>query len=338
MNILSAKFFSIVGIVFCFVVIALGAWTRLEDAGLGCPDWPLCYGEWIFPQTPEAIEAANNRFPDNPVDIAKVIPEVVHRFFAASLGLFAIVLLAITMREKKMRAEAAILLIVIICQGIFGALTVTLKLHPLIVSTHLFGAMIVASLFLLIYLKSSEIYTNNQGKLLKRSSYESLVKNRNYIFFGFILLILQIFLGVWTSTNYASWSCLEFPTCHSGEFLPTTKFSEGFDLFQPIGPNYLYGEMSGEARTAIHLTHRIGAIFILFYSLFLSAKIWSQKTKPIVIFFLSALFLQVLLGISNIMTLVAVWNGVAHNLIAVTLFLTFIVMIYLSSRRGNESS
>lgn len=328
MNILSAKFFSIVGIVFCFVVIALGAWTRLEDAGLGCPDWPLCYGEWIFPQTPEAIEAANKRFPDNPVDIAKVIPEVVHRFFAASLGLFAIALLAITMREKKMRAEAAILLIVIICQGIFGALTVTLKLHPLIVSTHLFGAMIVASLFLLIYLKSSEI----------KGPYYALVKNKNYILLGFILLILQIFLGVWTSTNYASWSCLEFPTCHSGEFLPATKFSEGFDLFQPIGPNYLYGEMSGEARTAIHLTHRIGAIFIFFYSLFLSVKIWSEKTKPIVIFFLSALFLQVLLGISNIMTLVAVWNGVAHNLIAVTLFLTFVVMIYLSFRRGNESS
>ena len=328
MNIFSAKLFSIVGIVFCFVVIALGAWTRLEDAGLGCPDWPLCYGEWIFPQTPEAIEAANNRFPDNPVDIAKVIPEVVHRFFAASLGLFAIALLAITIREKKMRTEATILLIVIICQGIFGALTVTLKLHPLIVSTHLFGAMIVASLFLLIYLKSSEI----------KGPYNALVKNKNYILFGFVLLILQIFLGVWTSTNYASWSCLEFPTCQSGEFLPTTKFSEGFDLFQPIGPNYLYGEMSGEARTAIHLTHRIGAIFILFYSLFLSAKIWSEKTKPIVIFFLSALFLQVLLGISNIMTLVAVWNGVAHNLIAVTLFLTFIVMIYLSSRRGNESS
>ena len=328
MNILSAKFFSIVGIVFCFVVIALGAWTRLEDAGLGCPDWPLCYGEWIFPQTPEAIEAANNRFPDNPVDIAKVIPEVVHRFFAGSLGLFAIALLAITMREKKMRAEAAILLIVIICQSIFGALTVTLKLHPLIVSTHLFGAMIVASLFLLIYLKSSEI----------KGPYHALVKNKNYILLGFILLILQIFLGVWTSTNYASWSCLEFPTCHSGEFLPATKFSEGFDLFQPIGPNYLYGEMSGEARTAIHLTHRIGAIFIFFYSLFLSAKIWSEKTKPIVIFFLSALFLQVLLGISNIMTLVAVWNGVAHNLIAVTLFLTFVVMIYLSFRRGNESS
>tara|TARA_S200000501_G_scaffold292934_1_gene278487 strand:- start:26845 stop:27831 length:987 start_codon:yes stop_codon:yes gene_type:complete len=328
MNIFSAKLFSIVGIVFCFVVIALGAWTRLEDAGLGCPDWPLCYGEWIFPQTPEAIEAANNRFPDNPVDIAKVIPEVVHRFFAASLGLFAIALLAITIREKKMRTEATILLIVIICQGIFGALTVTLKLHPLIVSTHLFGAMIVASLFLLIYLKSSEI----------KGPYNALVKNKNYILFGFVLLILQIFLGVWTSTNYASWSCLEFPTCQSGEFLPTTKFSEGFDLFQPIGPNYLYGEMSGEARTAIHLTHRIGAIFILFYSLFLSAKIWSEKTKPIVIFFLSALFLQVLLGISNIMTLVAVWNGVAHNLIAVTLFLTFVVMIYLSFRRGNESS
>ena len=323
MNILSAKFFSIVGIVFCFVVIALGAWTRLEDAGLGCPDWPLCYGEWIFPQTPEAIEAANNRFPDNPVDIAKVIPEVVHRFFAASLGLFAIALLAITMREKKMRAEATILLIVIICQGIFGALTVTLKLHPLIVSTHLFGAMIVASLFLLIYLKSSEI----------KGPYYALVKNKNYILLGFILLILQIFLGVWTSTNYASWSCLEFPTCHSGEFLPATKFSEGFDLFQPIGPNYLFGQMSNEARVAIHITHRIGAVVVFLYSLFLIFKLKSKETLPVIVAFGAILFLQVFLGINNVLSHLPLWNAVAHNIFGVMLFLCMIVIMYLSYRK-----
>lgn len=328
MNIFSTKFFAIFGILFCFIVIALGAWTRLEDAGLGCPDWPLCYGELIFPQTPEAIEAANNRFPDNPVDIEKVIPEVVHRFFAAALGLFAIALLIITFRERKLRAEAVVLLVIIICQGIFGALTVTLKLHPLIVSTHLFGAMIVASIFLLIYLKASKI----------RGSFTSLVKNRNYLVVGFILLIFQIFLGVWTSTNYASWSCSEFPTCQGGEFLPRVQFSEGFDIFQPIGPNYLGGEMTYEARTAIHITHRIAAIFITLYSVFLAVKIWSDSTKHIVIFFISALFLQIALGISNIFTLVAVWNGVAHNLVAVTLFLTFVFMIYFAFRRNNEPS
>ncbi len=326
MSIFSTRAFAIFGIVFCFIVIALGAWTRLEDAGLGCPDWPLCYGELIFPQTPEAIEAANNRFPDNPVDIAKVIPEVVHRLFAGGLGVFAIGLLIKTLREKKLIKEASILLAIIICQGIFGALTVTLKLHPLIVSTHLFGAMIVASLFLIIFLKSSHI----------KGSFNALVKNRGYIVAGFVLLIFQIFLGVWTSTNYASWSCLEFPTCQGGEFFPPVKLSEGFNIFQPIGPNYLYGEMTGEARTAIHITHRLGAIFIVLYSMFLAAKIWSQNTKQIVIFFISALFLQIALGISNIFTLVAVWNGVAHNLIAVTLFLTYVVMIYFSFRRKNE--
>ena len=157
MNILNTKSFSAIGIAFCFIVIGLGAWTRLADAGLGCPDWPGCYGFVTFPTTVDEIAIAENLYPDSPVEIDKIIPEVVHRYFAASLGLLAIGLLLISLKQKRLRAESAVLLLVIIGQGIFGYLTVSLKLHPLIVTTHLFGAMITTSIFLLIHMKSLKI-------------------------------------------------------------------------------------------------------------------------------------------------------------------------------------
>ena len=256
MNIFNTKTFSAIGIAFCFVVIGLGAWTRLADAGLGCPDWPGCYGFVTFPTTPDEMAIAESLFPDSPVEIDKIIPEVVHRYFAASLGLLAICLVFIAFKEQKMKKESIALLLIIIGQGIFGYLTVSLKLHPLIVTSHLFGAMIVTSLFLVIFMKSLKI-TN---------SYLILVRNKPYIMVGFVLIISQIFLGAWTSTNYAARACLDLPYCQ-GELIPNTNFEEGFNLFQSIGPNYLYGQMSNEARVAIHLTHRIGAIIVFFYSL-----------------------------------------------------------------------
>ena len=177
---MTTKTFSAIGIAFCFVVIGLGAWTRLADAGLGCPDWPGCYGFVTFPTTMEEIAIAENLYPDLPFEIDKIIPVVVHRYFAASLGLLAITLLVISFRENKLKAESSILLFVIICQGIFGYLTVSLKLHPLIVTTHLFGAMITTSLFLLIFMKSLNI--SNQ--------YLTLIKNKPVIIIGFILILL----------------------------------------------------------------------------------------------------------------------------------------------------
>ena len=176
MNLLTTKNFSAIGVAFCFIVIGLGAWTRLADAGLGCPDWPGCYGFVTFPTTPDEIAIAENLFPDSPVEIDKIIPEVVHRYFAASLGLLAIALLIIALRENKLKLESGILLLIIIGQGIFGYLTVSLKLHPLIVTTHLFGAIITTSLFLIIFMKSI--------KLTK--TYDLLVKNKTLIIIGFV--------------------------------------------------------------------------------------------------------------------------------------------------------
>lgn len=326
MNLLTTKAFSAIGVAFCFIVIGLGAWTRLADAGLGCPDWPGCYGFVTFPTTPDEIAIAENLYPDSPVEIDKIIPEVVHRYFAASLGLLAIALLFIALRENKFKLESATLLLIIIGQGIFGYLTVSLKLHPLIVTSHLFGAIITTSLFLVIFMKSL--------KLTK--TYDVLAKNKNLIIIGFVLIIFQIFLGAWTSTNYAARACLDLPYCQ-GQLVPQTNFKEGFNLFQSIGPNYLYGQMSNEARVAIHLTHRIGAIVVFFYSLFLAAKLWSSETKNIVTGFLTILFIQVFLGVNNVLSSLPLWNAVAHNIVGVLLVLSFVVMTFLSFRRVNEN-
>ena len=325
MKILNTKFIAAIGVAFCFVVIGLGAWTRLADAGLGCPDWPGCYGFITYPTTVEEIAIAEQLYPDSPVEIDKIIPEVVHRYFAASLGLLAIFLVFIAFRENKFKKTSSFLLLAIICQGTFGYLTVSLKLHPLIVTTHLFGAMIVASIFLIIYLRSLKYNAN----------YDALVANRNLIFIGFGLIAFQIFLGAWTSTNYAARACLDLPLCQ-GQLLPNTNFSEGFNLFQTIGPNYLYGQLSNEARVAIHITHRVGAIVVFLYSLFLAFKLWSPQTKNIVIVFLSILAVQIFLGVNNILSSLPLWNAVAHNIVGVMLFLTFIVMIYLSKGNLNE--
>ena len=325
MKMLNTKFIAAIGVAFCFVVIGLGAWTRLADAGLGCPDWPGCYGFITYPTTVDEIAIAEQLYPDSPVEIDKIIPEVVHRYFAASLGLLAIFLVFIAFRENKFKKTSSLLLLAIICQGIFGYLTVSLKLHPLIVTTHLFGAMIVASIFLIIYLRSLKYNAN----------YDALVANRNLIFIGFGLIAFQIFLGAWTSTNYAARACLDLPLCQ-GQLLPNTNFSEGFNLFQTIGPNYLYGQLSNEARVAIHITHRVGAIVVFLYSLFLAFKLWSPQTKNLVIVFLSILALQIFLGVNNILSSLPLWNAVAHNIVGVMLFLTFIVMIYLSKGNLNE--
>ena len=256
MNIFTTKILSILGVFLAFIVIGLGAWTRLADAGLGCPDWPGCYGFITFPTTSQEIEMAEQLYPDSPVEIDKIIPEVVHRYFAASLGLLAIFLLFISIKEKKHILTSSLLLAIIIGQGIFGYLTVSLKLHPLIVTTHLFGAMITTSIFLVIFLRSLKLQHN----------FEILKANRHLIIIGFVLIIFQIFLGAWTSTNYAARACLDLPYCQ-GELIPNTNFKEAFNLFQTIGPNYLFGQMSNEARVAIHITHRIGAIVVFLYSL-----------------------------------------------------------------------
>ena len=308
---------SLFGICFAFIVIALGAWTRLVDAGLGCPDWPGCYGFVVFPTTEAEIQLAESRYPQFPYEIDKAIPEVVHRYFAAALGFLAILLVYFAFKHqlpKKIKAITSFLLFFICCQGLFGYLTVSLKLLPIIVTGHLFGGFFTLSLFFYLFLKTTDGIKNHNIGHLK-------------VIGGIALfaLIVQIFLGVWTSTNYASLACADFPTCQ-GKLIPEMDFSEGFNLAQEVGPNYLYGLLDNEARVAIHYSHRISAIVLTIIFLILISRLWFSSAAPLASTLGVILVTQISLGIMNVVYVLPLYIAIAHNLVAALLLLAVLMV------------
>ena len=311
------KGLSLFGICFAFVVIALGAWTRLVDAGLGCPDWPGCYGFVVFPTTEAEIQLAESRYPQFPYEIDKAIPEVVHRYFAAALGFLAILLVYYAFKyqlPKKIKAITSFLLFFICCQGLFGYLTVSLKLLPIIVTGHLFGGFITLSLFFYLFLNTTGGIKNHNIGHLKVLGGVAL-----------FALIVQIFLGVWTSTNYASLACADFPTCQ-GKFIPEMDFREGFNLAQEVGPNYLFGLLDNEARVAIHYSHRISAIVLTIIFLILISRLWFSSAAPLASTLGVILITQISLGIMNVVYVLPLYIAIAHNLVAALLLLATLMV------------
>jgi len=195
----------------------------------------------------------------------------------------------------------------VILQGTFGYLTVSLKLLPQIVTIHLMAGFLTTALVWLLYFKSKDLLSS--GKEGWNLSSQTL----RLLSLGLILVTIQIFLGAWTSTNYASYSCIDFPLCQ-GQLLPEANFREGFNFFQSIGPNYLGGVLDHESRLAIHLSHRIGALVVCLYLTFLSYHFLSQKKTEFATYLLGILALQVLLGISNIVFALPLLVAVGHNL------------------------
>ena len=320
------KNLSFLGICLAFVVIALGAWTRLVDAGLGCPDWPGCYGFVVFPINEADIAIAESLYPEFPYDINKAIPEVVHRYFAATLGLFAIFLVYLSFKQnenKNIRLWTIGLLIFICCQGVFGYLTVSLKLLPIIVTGHLFGGFTTLTLFFYIFLKSSNFEILNKMKIPNLKFIAGL---------AFFILIIQIFLGVWTSTNYASLACADFPTCQ-GSYLPEMDFKNGFNLNQEVGPNYLYGLLDNPSRVAVHYSHRVSAILVTLIFLILMSKLWFTNAAPLASTLGILLITQISLGIINVVYVLPLYVAIAHNLVAATLLLTIFTINYLAWKK-----
>ena len=320
------KNLSLIGIFMAFVVIALGAWTRLVDAGLGCPDWPGCYGFVFWPNDEAEIALAESRFPMFPYDINKAIPEQVHRLFAASLGLLAIILVYLSFNKtnnKSMQRWSAFLLLLICCQGLFGYLTVSLKLLPIIVTIHLFGGFATLTLLYFIYLKSRNFETLNQMNISGLKTIAAI---------AMLVLILQIFLGVWTSTNYASLACADFPTCQ-GSYLPEMDFKSGFNLNQEVGPNYLYGLLDNPARVAIHYSHRISALFVTLIFLILMSRLWFSDAAPLASTLGILLLTQITLGIINVVYVLPLYVAIAHNLVAACLLLAMFTVNYLAWKK-----
>lgn len=253
------------------IVIVLGAYTRLTDAGLGCPDWPGCYGLIGVPMTEQTIDVANQAFPERPVEVEKAWNEMIHRYFASTLGLFILIIagLAVFKRKQGQPLKLPVILLGLVCfQGALGMWTVTLNLLPAVVMSHLLGGFTVISCLFLLYLRMTP-YQLPMGNSHMRDY-------AKYAVIGTALLVGQIALGGWTSANYASLACTELPICQ-GDWQSRLEFSGAFSI--PEADNYEFGVHSYNERMTMHIIHRIGAIVVSAYLIWLAFVLFSKSNS-----------------------------------------------------------
>jgi cytochrome c oxidase assembly protein subunit 15 len=304
------------------VVVLLGAYTRLTHAGLGCPDWPGCYGFIMVPTGDAQLAHAQLHFPDAPVEAEKGWSEMIHRYFAGAL---ALTILALALQAWRRRHEAGqplklplLILSVVLVQAAFGMLTVTLKLWPQVVVTHLLGGFATLGLLLVLTMRLSVSGSRHHDYPLRL---------RRAALLGLLLVVAQIALGGWVSANYAAMACTDLPTCQ-GQLWPDADFANGFHLSQHIGPNYLGGQLDSEARTAIHLTHRIGALLVLISLSTLAWRLRRAGLGGLAICLMVALCVQIGLGISNVLFHLPLVVALGHNAGGAALLLSIILINY----------
>jgi cytochrome c oxidase assembly protein subunit 15 len=320
--------------VLALIVVVLGAWVRLTDAGLGCPDWPGCYGSLIVPDQETEAAASNAAFPERPLDSAKAWNEMIHRYAATTLGLailLAALLAWLNRRDTKQPVILPVVLLgVVIFQGLLGMWTVTLLLKPLIVMAHLIGGLTTLSLCFWLLL---EHY---------RRPHTTAYQQRFFVkpaLIALIVLIIQIALGGWTSSNYAALACPDLPTCN-GEWWPeNANFAEGFVLWRGLGIDYEFGVLDTPSRVAIHYTHRLGAMVTFLLLGFVALQFARQKTTPPMRhagqLTIVALIAQVTIGISVVwfglpLSVATAHNGVAALLLLATINLNHTASLYSS--------
>lgn len=324
--------------VLALCVIVLGAFVRLSDAGLGCPDWPGCYGQIIAPTASHEITVANEAFPHRPVETAKAWKEMAHRYLASSLGLFIILLAAGCWKHRKQLNIVKLpvaLVILVIFQGLLGMWTVTLLLKPAIVSMHLLMGMLTLAL---LWLTTLRLYRANclsfeQEKEHQPVTIHETTLRRLRILAAIALFAVygQIALGGWTSTNYVALHCWDLPTCQE-QWWPEMDFAEGFTLWRGLGVDYEGGVLSFAAGTAVHMTHRIGALTVFFVvGLFVLTLLFSdvkKRLKQMAIVTSVVLCAQVCLGILNILLVLPVPIATAHNGGAALLLISIVTLNY----------
>lgn len=302
-----------VAVVLALAVVLLGGWTRLNDAGLGCPDWPGCYGSWVLPADHAELAAD---YPGALIDLRKGWIEMIHRYAAAVLGLLVagLALAAFYNRGKAgypVRLSYSLLGLVII-QGLFGMWTVTLKLLPIVVTLHLMGGLAILSLLVRLEQRLRRLAC---GRLTQPARAHGGVRLLLFCLF------LQLLLGGWTSTNYAGWACSDWLLCHRDQVIEY-DFATGLNPFMAVGPNYEGGLHDAPARAAIQISHRLGALLLISVSLWLAWRLWSQRfLRGPVLLYLVTLGIQVFLGIANVIWLLPLGLAVAHHGTAVLMLL-----------------
>lgn len=250
-----------------FDLVVFGAFTRLTDSGLGCPDWPGCYGSASPLGARDEIHAAQSAMPTGPVTHGKAWVEMIHRYLASAVGFLILVLALLSWRARKALPVspwwATVSLVWVLVQGLFGALTVTMKLFPAIVTLHLLGGM---GLLMLLAWQA-------QGYAPQPLAASARLRLAAWAVWG--LCLAQVALGGWVSTNYAVLACSDFPTCQ-GQWWPAMDFAHGFTLWRPLGAGRDGGFLPFAALTAIHMVHRLGALLVLTALLGLAAGLWRQ--------------------------------------------------------------
>lgn len=307
------------------VVVVLGAYVRLSDAGLGCPDWPGCYGK-LIPSGIDLGKAASN-WPERPVEAGKAWREMLHRYVAATLGFAIMVIAAMAWRNRREPGQPVavpvVTLGVVIFQGLLGMWTVTLLLKPVIVMAHLLGGLATLGLLFWLLLESARQPTR------RHLPWPAVL--------ALVVLLCQIALGGWTSANYAALACPDLPTCMGQWWPKQADFAEGFIMWRGLGVDYEFGVLEAPARVAIHFVHRLGAITASLVLLAVTLHYWfrhpghtSLRTACMVLW--AALAMQVSLGLAT------VWYGLplpvatAHNGMAALLMLTVLNLNHLASR------
>jgi heme a synthase len=345
-------------------VITLGAYTRLKDAGLGCPDWPGCYGSPTVPDKQIEIDQANALYPERPVEVEKARAEMVHRYFAGSLGGVIVIIFFATIVARRQKSNAAFtaantpwfnrpitsqkpslilpafLTILVVFQALLGMWTVTLGLFPTVVTSHLIAGFSTFALLVLLFAQSYDLTHFSQKNIFTLSKPRAKSK-RIFCVIGMILLTLQTALGGWTASNYAGLACTTLPIC-DGAWWQSLELTEAFQLFGHQSQAYEYAQhLSFDAKKTIHIFHRLGAIIVTLYISWLLLSLFricnrgtlmgALLSKTILVCgFL--LITQVSLGVANIVYQMPLGVALLHNANGALLFSTLLLVTFLFFR------
>jgi cytochrome c oxidase assembly protein subunit 15 len=304
------------GTVLALAVVMLGAYVRLTDAGLGCPDWPGCYGRLVVPDQATPAHELGEHYAARPLEAGKAWREMIHRYLASTLGLVCVALAGIAWLNRRdpeqPKAAPAALVALVVFQGLLGMWTVTLLLKPIIVVGHLLGAF--ATLAFLMSLgrwRSVRVPSSAALRWLGVAAASAL--------------LLQIALGGWTSANYAALACPDFPTCQTQWWPEVADFGEGFVLWRGLGVDYEGGVLDHPARVAVHFTHRLGAVVAALLVAWFGWRVARRKaTRADGVAVLVALLLQLSLGVSIVWFGVPLAVAVLHNGTAALLLLSVV--------------
>lgn len=322
----SVRYAVTTAVLLALLVVMLGAYTRLTDAGLGCPDWPGCYGRLVLPGAQAGLQEAQTSFPQLPIEAGKAWTEMIHRYAAGTLGLL-IFFIGFSLLRKRVQGFDApwrlpvALMLLVLFQAALGMWTVTLKLLPAVVMGHLLGGMLIVTFLGRLRLQVSSLTGQNLPQL------------RPWLRVAVFLVFFQIALGGWVSANYAGISCIGFPTCN-GLWFPQLHLAQGFNLFSSVGANYQGGLLDHDARMTIQFIHRIGAVvtaaYIMSLSLLIMLKSRAHYLRLIAVTMFLLVLLQFTLGILNVLYLLPITVAVAHNGVAALLLVVVFSSLYFT--------